>query len=328
MCKSSWEIMDKIAGMFMGCFLGDSLGAPHEFKCCKDNIYTGKMEHSTFYISRFQGRRDLSVGQVTDDSEMTLALLRTLITDGKYIRNNVISSYLNWANSGGWMIGTNTRKLLRGVKTIKGYENRIAKIKALPLEEISQSNGFMMRASPLALLKDNESVIEDICITNPHPVCIDCGLIYVNILRMSLAGINRQTIFSDSHQLARTQEVKNVFEQIMRNEPRNIEEKKGWCLHALWCSLVCLLYFNNFQEGINWVIKQGGDTDTNGCIAGAVLGSTYGFDQMLNNDLTKYNIAKVLEFKSEDVTNPTPRPKEYSPRDFFQFIPKAYNLTL
>lgn len=120
--KQSNITLDKVQGMLMGAFLGDALGAPHEFKCNKNTLYTGILEHQGFRISRFQGRNDLMVGQVTDDSEMTLALLRTLIKDGEYVKNNVILSYLAWANSGGWMMGINTRALLRGVKTIKEYE--------------------------------------------------------------------------------------------------------------------------------------------------------------------------------------------------------------
>ena len=144
---------DRVAGMLMGLFLGDALGAPHEFRCNRKLIYTGKLEHQAFLVTHFQGKKSLSVGQVTDDSEMTLALLRTLLEkDGKYDRKSVISSYLEWANSGGWMLGKNTRALLKGVKTVKGYESRMKSVLILPESEISQSNGAMMRCCPLALL--------------------------------------------------------------------------------------------------------------------------------------------------------------------------------
>lgn len=77
----------------MGAFLGDALGAPHEFKCNRSTIYTGKLQHKACYISQYQGRKELKVGQITDDSEMTITLLRQMIEDGSY---NVIISYMKW----------------------------------------------------------------------------------------------------------------------------------------------------------------------------------------------------------------------------------------
>src|SRR5579862_892733 len=143
--------VDKMSGMFMGAFLGDALGAPHEFRCNSHIIYTGKLEHQAFYISQFQGRRELAVGQVTDDSEMSLTLLRSIIENKGYDRDKVIKGYMNWCNSGGWMIGKNTRAILKGVTTLRGYQNRIKKILLLPEEERSQSNGGLMRCTHLAL---------------------------------------------------------------------------------------------------------------------------------------------------------------------------------
>jgi len=41
--------LDKIRGMFMGAFLGDALGAPHEFRGSGHLVYTGILEHKTYY---------------------------------------------------------------------------------------------------------------------------------------------------------------------------------------------------------------------------------------------------------------------------------------
>src|SRR5574338_847930 len=125
--------LDKVRGMLMGVFLGDALGVPHEFRCNAKTPYTGILEHKGFMISQWQGRKELAVAQVSDDSELSIALLRTLIRDHGYNRDHVIKAYLDWANSGGWMMGKNTREILKGVTTLKGYQGRIDKILALPM---------------------------------------------------------------------------------------------------------------------------------------------------------------------------------------------------
>lgn len=310
----------------MGAFLGDALGVPHEFRCNAKTPYTGTLEHRGFMTSQYQGKKELEVGQCSDDTEMTLALLRTLIEDRGYNKEHVTMSYLRWANSGGWMLGKNTRALLKGVTTMKGYNGRISKM--LTTTGPSQSNGAMMRASPLALLWDNGPVIDDVNITNPTPVCIDCNLVYITALRLALQGIDGPNIFIQVKPLAQTNEVRAVLDQVEKREIRNIAENKGWCLHALWCSMMTITSFTDYARAMHWIItsQPGSDTDTNACISGALLGAILGFDVMQEEPTTANNIRILLNSNTD--TGPTPRPREYTPNDFYTLTEAAHTLTL
>lgn len=320
--------LDKVRGMFMGAFLGDSLGVPNEFKCNRNVPYTGILEHKGFLVTRFQGKKELEIGQCSDDSEMSLALLRQIIKDRGYNKNNVTLAYMAWANSGGWMMGRNTRALLQGVTTLKGYQGRMNKVLSMSMSERSQSNGAMMRCSPLALLWDNTCVIDDVNITNPNPVCLDCNLVYISALRLALQGIDASTIFTQIKPLAQTFEVRAVLEQVEKRQSRDIAEKKGWCLHALWCALITMTSFTNYSEAMHWIItsQPGSDTDTNACIAGALLGAILGFERMQSEPTTNRNIEILLAVDTSK--GPTPRPLIYSPNDFYALTEAAHALTL
>jgi len=45
---------------------------------------------------------------------------------------------------------------------------------------------------------------------------------------------------------------------------------------------------------IDTIIRMGGDTDTNAAIAGAVIGSHYGFDKMMSEPITKENYDIII----------------------------------
>ena len=50
----------------------------------------------------------------------------------------------------------------------------------------------------------------------------------------------------------------------------------GWVLIALQNALWQMLHASNLEEGVVDTVMQGGDTDTNAAIAGALLGAVYG----------------------------------------------------
>ncbi len=52
----------------------------------------------------------------------------------------------------------------------------------------------------------------------------------------------------------------------------------GYTLLSLKAALISFWQAENFEQGLRHVVEVGGDTDTNGAIAGAVLGARFGLD--------------------------------------------------
>lgn len=312
------ELLDKTRGVFVGEALGDALGAPHEFRYHKSNEYNGILHHRFKFNARYQPTRWMVPGQTTDDTEMTLTLARSLIRNRGYNREDVILSYERWANDTP-LLGINTRKLFKGVKTVKGYQNRYNKLFDSP-ESIynNQSNGSMMRSSPLAFIFDNNPMVVDCKITNPSPVNIDANLIYISSLRMAILGYDRVTIFNTIKDISQTAEVRNVLIEVVTKKQRDIRGKtKGWVLHTLYCAMWSLLYAQTYQDGIDYVIRLGGDTDTTAAISGALLGALFGYTALSKETRTNYNMGILLTANTAE--GDIPRPPEYtlSPIDNF-----------
>jgi ADP-ribosylglycohydrolase len=71
----------------------------------------------------------------------------------------------------------------------------------------------------------------------------------------------------------------DVLTAVQKSEsypPREYSTHMGWVLIALQNAFYQLLHAPNFEEGVVATVMAGGDTDTNGAIAGALLGAVHG----------------------------------------------------
>jgi ADP-ribosylglycohydrolase len=313
--------LDKIKGMLWGAILGDVLGSPYEFN--KTLPYSDKIIYQINRVNRFNVVTKMGLGQATDDSEMTKTLLCSLIRCNGYNINDMTLSYIKWGNSGVKSMGKNTRYLFKSIKTIKGYQSRFKK-----LESSSQSNGSLMRASPLALLIDFKKYgMIDTGLTNNNPINKECTLVYLTMIRHALLGFSKNEIIDAGLSASTNDIIKELFTSIKNgNMTRDLTINKGWVVHALWCAIKALLTFDNYKDAIDSIIRDnpGSDTDTNACIAGALLGAYYGYEVMCENKITKDNIEIIKKFNNEDTT--VERSKEYLFGDMDEICNQAHRL--
>jgi ADP-ribosylglycohydrolase len=90
-------------------------------------------------------------GTVSDDTKMTLLLAQSLVQNEGAIDTKIVESYQNWLNSStpASGVGKTITSLFKGVKTYKGYQNRMNKI--IESWVISESNGSLMRVAPAVM---------------------------------------------------------------------------------------------------------------------------------------------------------------------------------
>ena len=75
--------------------------------------------------------------------------------------------------------------------------------------------------------------------------------------------------------------------------------KLGYTLKTMSAALWAFNHATDFQSGLKSVIEQGGDADTNGAVAGALLGLKFGFDRipkdLVDNLVGKEDLIKKTE---------------------------------
>jgi ADP-ribosyl-[dinitrogen reductase] hydrolase len=266
MCMSGQQMAETTADRSQGCLLGqvagDSLGSLVEFQT------PGGIQQ--LYP---RGVRDLEdggvwklvAGQPTDDSEMALALARSIVRNSGYSADKALAAYKAWLKSGPFDVGKATQQALG---------------EGMPNGE-SQANGSLMRVSPLGIYcwnrKDAAELARiDSALTHPNPICRDACAAYVSAIACAVAGGNARAAYDRARAEARNPAVAEVLSRAATRPPDDFLSKQGWVLIALQNAFYCLLHASSLEQGIIDTVHAGGDTDTNAAIAGALLGAVHG----------------------------------------------------
>jgi ADP-ribosyl-[dinitrogen reductase] hydrolase len=282
---------DRFLAVILGHTVGDVLGMPYEFSRKKSQDlenYDG-LPHTTVRNTR-QGRRETALGQGSDDTQMAIALLATIVRGrGEYSAELAAQAYLDFTAHSAFL-GKNTRELFGGIKTTKTYYERHAA--RFPSggdwRKWSQGNGHLMRAYPLVLCPGSAEA--DCSLTNPAPICIAWTKLYIHLLQAVLAADPEAydpaaisaSVAEKARELAESSGDPTLFVSVMTPVIPDVRgETKGWSRHALHLAYLCaVMDIGSFAEGIRNVVGLGGDTDTNGAICGAVLGARFGLERM------------------------------------------------
>jgi len=260
--------LDRARGCLIGQLAGDSLGSQVEFL---DPVSIRERHPGgvrTFVPSPVW--RTLP-GQPTDDSEMALALARTLVGRGAFSADEVREAYVRWLRSVPFDVGRTVGMGLQGAPNPQ-----------------SQANGALMRVSPLGIFGARRTLeevarfaAEDARITHPHPVCVQASQLFAMAVARAVAtGCDGPTLFSELRHWAAELDVDaSILEVLDLAElapPKDFMHLRGWVLIALQNALYHLKHTPSPEEAIVRTIDGGGDTDTNAAIVGALLGAVHG----------------------------------------------------
>ncbi len=308
---------ERFVGCLLGVAIGDALGAPFE-KMTADQIaqIPGAGERyfdGSINPDPFPDARELRPGQWTDDTQLTLAVAKAFLPDGKFVMNRMAGAHVEELaahRTRGWG-GTTLRavqELARGVPWTQSAQKP------------GGGNGVMMKIAPLGLVaghrvdeqgfyKEGPLVADALTLgrmTHGHPGALLSGVMQaifiaelmtlkdgdvysaytfaqLEILNASEDAKLESGEFTDAMMRADVLAVR-VRDERMGLNPQLISAQFGGgakSAFTAWNSLgtayTCfLLHAHNAAFALRDAVRCGGDTDSNASIVGALLGVLHG----------------------------------------------------
>lgn len=300
-------------GSVLGALIGDAAGGVLEFMGRKPT----KEEVQIAMNMPGGGVFNLAPGQFTDDGEMTAALLDCLaLSDGSYLLSHVAKAYCGWERSKPFDIGMATSSALIEDPYDESSDPLEIKVErqASKYNKDSKANGSLMRATPLGVIATSLSLEDAIAVarrdarlTHPNETCQHATAAYVLAIRhLILNPADSKGAFAAAIAYARENsiEVTEWMKRIINGKPEPTYPLAGFVKHAFSHAFYHLRLGSMYEDAIAQTLECGGDTDTNACIVGGLIGALHGVDKIPQTMLGK--------LMSCDTRKGQPRPNEFT----------------
>jgi ADP-ribosyl-[dinitrogen reductase] hydrolase len=277
------QILNKALGAYLGFACGDALGATVEFMSPKQ-IQQRFGVHSQIIGG---GWLALEAGQVTDDTQMSLALGQAIIAHQGWNSRAVAENFLVWMDSDPPDVGNTCR---RGINRYR----ETGDIFGLPRAD-DAGNGACMRNLPVVLATLNSPEhfrdwsLQQNHITHHHPLSDAATLSLGRMVNLLIIGMDLQ---------ACRQQAENLIQEYSEFAYAPYPGKaSAYIVDTV--QTVLHYFFNNhsFADCLIATVNQGGDADTTGALVGMLAGAKYGLDQIPEGWLQQLDQQVVSEIR-------------------------------
>jgi ADP-ribosyl-[dinitrogen reductase] hydrolase len=285
------DLHRRAVGAYLGVAVGDALGATTEF------LTPREIEHKYGVHDKIIGGGwlHLKPGHVTDDTEMSLALGKSILENSGVVATAAAEAFSDWMRTKPVDIGNTVR---RGIVHYRNTGEPFT-----PENEFDAGNGACMRAVPIALAYWNAPIEELIAvsrtqshITHNNPQA-DAGT--EAVLQMTVAAL-KGTAKAD---LKPTADALVAEHKPYRFDRKKAQNPSAWIVHTL--KVVFQSFFENdsFETILVDAVNRGGDADTTGAIVGMLAGACYGVDAIPKTWLKalKPDVRKACEKQALDL---------------------------
>lgn len=317
------HVRDKIRGAIICGAIGDAMGRQVE------SLTPGAYSPAVWYRP-WSGWQSGPIGTITDDTQMTMWLAESLLTNGRFDPTHLAERFTREHIRG---IGAATRQFVANFKDRKlpWYQSGVA----------SSGNGAAMRAAPIGIFFRNDfdelklAAGIQAMVTHNDPMAIASSIIMAyataKLLRMNvlqLDDLGTMSLFcrdlaeaiegiedSDNYTARRDGKPSTLVKRIAEDIPRFLESKTppnevqqefwsgAYVLESLPFALYCFLYSpGHFDRVLYNSVNESKDSDTVAAMACTLCGALNGLDK---------NMERQYEWKH----------KGYCDRDLLPAIP-------
>lgn len=267
------DVIARGTAAFLGLALGDALGATTEFMTPGEIRAQYKIHRKIIG----GGWLHLKPGRVTDDTEMSLAIARSVTSCGGWQLDDIARNFVAWMRSKPIDIGATVRKGIR-------HYMRTGELAVAP-NEWDAGNGAAMRMAPVTLFSLGDEKMMERCsleqahLTHNHPLSDAACLTIGRMVQAAIFGADRFTLHKLTRDLA-ADYPKFKFNHYDGQASGYVVETMRTVFHYFFSTAT-------FEECLLGIVNQGGDADTTGAIGGMLAGAFYGRDALPQKWLKK-----------------------------------------
>ncbi|HVF12273.1 MAG TPA: ADP-ribosylglycohydrolase family protein [Actinomycetota bacterium] len=292
----------KVSGALLGLGVGNALGIPFEGQS-RDWIQTAPADRL----------REIGAWEKDelwdDDTAQTVILAEAFLDKGHLDRQDVAERLLEWRNQNGRGIGLLTAEVL-GKLTTGMAPWEAAQAAWENSGQQAAGNGAVMRCAPVALAcwasgeRLVDQAIESSLVTHFDPRCVATVVALTAVIAVCLTGFEpdleqlAKALERDGSPLEVAEATKHVpLSALDLDNPRAM----GYTIKAYQVGLWSLTQ-SKFEDSLVAVVSEGGDTDTNGAVAGAVMGARLGIEAIPSRWIESLHDPAGLKDLSERLT--------------------------
>jgi ADP-ribosyl-[dinitrogen reductase] hydrolase len=279
------SLQDRALAAYLGLAIGDALGATVEFMT-KSEIAERYGVHDQIVGG---GWLRLAPGQVTDDTDMALALGRSLLRCDGFDARDLCEEFAAWLKSRPVDVGNTCRRGIRRYMTNGSV--------AGDYFDGDAGNGAAIRILPLAIATIGDPdraaswTLAQCRTTHHHPLSDAAALALVRMLHALMEGAGKPGARAIADDLI---EQHRVF---------GFEPYRGQCSAYVVDTMQTVLHFyfdtDSFSDCVVRTVNQGGDADTTGALAAMLAGATYGIDAIPKSWLGRLDRNVVAKIRSQ-----------------------------
>lgn len=264
--SSTDNLLDKALGAYLGFACGDALGATVEFMTPSQI----RQRYGTHREMIGGGWLGLHAGEVTDDTQMSLALGQAIIDHQGWNIQAVADNFLAWMQTNPPDIGNTCR---RGISRYRDSGELFG-----PPRADDAGNGACMRNLPVALatLQKPEDFdawsLQQSHITHNNQLSDAATLSLGRMVQGLIAGQGRDACREHAGKLV-GQHGEFAYTPYLGKASGYIVDTVQTVLHYFFNS-------DDFESCLIATVNQGGDADTTGALAGMLAGALYGARQI------------------------------------------------